>query len=201
MSATIGVAMVPGADGVDPDSAGCIFEGGAAGQAEDAVLSGVVGGPAGVADKSAQGGAVDDRAAALGSHLGELVFHAGPHAAQVDCGHPIERLRWFVGRVTDRELDARVVEGHVEPAERIDGGGDEGGDLVLVGDVARHPEHLMPGSGQLVADDGQRCLVDVGQHHRSAGLGERAGGGQTHAGAGAGDQGDLAGEVVAWIHR
>ena len=36
-----------GADGVDPDPAGCVFEGGAAGQAEDAVLGGVVGGPAG----------------------------------------------------------------------------------------------------------------------------------------------------------
>ena len=75
------------------------------------------------------------------------------------------------------------------------------GDLVLVGDVARHPQHLVPGGDQLFADDGQRLLVDVGQHHRSAGFGERAGSGQAHAGAGAGDQGHLAGEVVARIHR
>ena len=47
----------------------------------------------------------------------------------------------------------------------------------------------------------QRGLVDVGQDDRGAGFGERAGGGQTHAGAGAGDQGDLAGEVVGRVHR
>jgi hypothetical protein len=40
-----------------------------------------------------------------------------------------------------------LFEGHVEPAERVDGGGDEGGDLVLVGDIAGHPEHLVPGGG------------------------------------------------------
>jgi hypothetical protein len=129
------------------------------------------------------------------------VFHAGQHAAEVDCGHPVEHLRRLVGRVADRELDAGVVEAHVEPAQRIDGGGDEGDDLVFVGDVARHPEHPVPGSGQLVGNRHQRRLVDVGQHHRSAGLGERASGGQAHAGAGAGDQGDLAGEVVARIHQ
>jgi hypothetical protein len=85
--------------------------------------------------------------------------------------------------------------------KRVDRCGDECGDLVLVGDIAGHPEHLVSGGGQLVGDRRQRCLVDVGQHRRSAGFGDRAGGGQTHAGAGAGDQGDLTGEVVARIHR
>ena len=165
------------------------------------MLGGVVGGPAGVADQSAEGGAVDDRAAALGAHLGELVLHAGPHPAEVDRSDPVERLRRLVGRVTDRQLDAGIVEGHVKSAERVDGGGDEGGDLILVRDVAGHSDHLMAGVGQLLGDALERRLVDVGQHHGGAGFGERAGGGQAHAGAGAGDQGDLAGEVVARIHR
>jgi hypothetical protein len=114
---------------------------------------------------------------------------------------PIEGRRWFVGRVADRELDASVVERHIQAAEGVDGGRDEGGDLVLVGHIARHRGHLIPGRGQVVGDSGQRRLVNVGQHHGSAGFGERAGGGQAHAGAGAGDQGDLAGEVVARIHQ
>ena len=42
----------------------------------------------------------------------------------------------------------------------------------------------------------QGVVVDVGEDDGGAGLGERSGGGQAHAGAGAGDEGDLAGEVV-----
>ena len=45
----------------------------------------------------------------------------------------------------------------------------------------------------------ERLLVDVGEHDRGAGLGERARGGESHAGAGAGDQRDLAAEVVGRV--
>src|SRR5215212_10433018 len=55
-----------GADGVDPDSAGGVLEGGALGEADDAVLGGVVRRPAGQTDEPAEGGVVDDRPAALG---------------------------------------------------------------------------------------------------------------------------------------
>jgi hypothetical protein len=44
-----------------------------------------------------------------------------------------------------------------------------------------------------------RC-VDVGQHHCGACMSEGLRGGQAHSGAGAGDQGDLAGEVVTRVH-
>ena len=64
-----------------------------------------------------------------------------------------------------------------------------------------HAEDLVAGRGQVVGRGLQRGLVDVGEHDRGAGLGERAGGGQAHAGAGAGDQGDLAGEVVGRVHH
>ena len=120
------------------------------GEAEEiaaAVLCGVVSSPARVADQPAEGRAIDDRAAALAAHLLELVFHAGPHPAEVDRGHPVEGRRRFVGRVADRELDASVVERHIQAAERVDGGRDECGDLVLVSDIARHREHLVTGDG------------------------------------------------------
>src|SRR4051812_32499717 len=58
-----------GANGVDADAARRVFERGAFGEAEDAVLGGVVGGAAGVADEAAERRAVDDRAAALLAHL------------------------------------------------------------------------------------------------------------------------------------
>ena len=136
------------ADGVDPDAAGRVLEGGAAGQADHAVLGGVVGRPAGDADQPAERGAVDDRAAALAAHLGQFVFHAGPHAAQVDRVDPVEHLGGFVGGVARRDLDAGVVERHVQPAERVDGGLHRRGDAVLVGDVAFDAERLVAGAGK-----------------------------------------------------
>src|SRR5215204_4140545 len=61
--------------------------------------------------------------------------------------------------------------------------------------------HLVPGGGQIVGRRLQRSLVDVGQHHGGAGLGVCLCRGQAHPGAGAGDQGDLAGEVIGHIHH
>ena len=55
-------------------------------------------------------------------------------------GDAIEGLGRFVGGVAQREHDAGVVEGHVEPAELGDRAIDEGGNLVLVGDVAGDAE-------------------------------------------------------------
>ena len=120
------------------------------------MLGGVVGGAAGVADEAAERGAVDDRAAALGAHLAQLVLHAGPDAAQVDRADAVEGLGRLVGGVGQREHDAGVVEGHVEPAELGDGALDEGGDLVLVGDVAGDAERPVTGGGQLVGRGAQR---------------------------------------------
>jgi hypothetical protein len=53
MSATIGVSIA-GADGVDADPARRVLQRGALGQAEHAVLGGVVGGAPGVADEAAE---------------------------------------------------------------------------------------------------------------------------------------------------
>ena len=81
----------------------------------------------------------------------------------------VEALGRLVGGVGEREHDAGVVERHVEPAERVDGALDQGGDLVLVGDVAGDAERLVAGGGQLVGRGAQRLLVDVGEHDGGAG--------------------------------
>jgi hypothetical protein len=72
--------------------------------------------------RSAERGAVDDGTAALGAHLAQLVFHARPHPAQIDRVDTVEDLGGFVGGVAGWNLDAGVVERHVEPVERVDGG-------------------------------------------------------------------------------
>jgi hypothetical protein len=155
-----------GADGVDADPARRVFERGALGETEHAVLGGVVGRASGVADQAAERRAVDDRAAALRAHLAQFVLHARPYAAQVDGRDAVEALGRFVGRVGERQHDAGVVERHVEPAELGDGAIDERGDLVFVGDVTGDAEGPMARGGQLVGRGAQRLLVDVGEHDR-----------------------------------
>jgi hypothetical protein len=78
------------------------------------------------------------------AHLAELVLHACPDAAQVDRGHAVEVLGRFIGRIGRGNLDAGVVEGHVESAEGGDGAFHHGGDLGFVRDVAVMPMAWCP---------------------------------------------------------
>jgi hypothetical protein len=73
-------------------------------------------------------------------------------------------------------------------------------DVVFGGDVAGDGEYLVARGGEVVGGRVEVIVVDVGEDHSSAGLGESLRGGQSHAGPGSGDQRDLAGEVVARIH-
>src|SRR5664279_1924122 len=110
MSADMPVRMTPGQTALMRIPRGCVFERGALGQADDAVFGRVVGRASWLSDQAAEGGAVDDGAAALVAHVVQFVFHAGPHAAQVDCGDPVEVLGELVGGVAGWCLDAGVVE-------------------------------------------------------------------------------------------
>ncbi len=77
---------------------------------------------------------------------------------------------------------------------------DGGRHLILVG--RRHSAHrarVWPAVSSSSVAAREDLLVEVGEHDGGAGAGERAGGGQAHPGAGAGDEGDLAGEVVARV--
>src|SRR3712207_6039994 len=128
------------------------------------------------------------------------MLHGGPDSAQVDGVDAVEVLGRLVGGVIRRDLDAGVVERHVEAAEGGDGALDEGGDLVLVRDVAGDAERLVSGVGQLSGGGAQRLLVGVGEHDGGAGFGEGLRGGEAHPGARAGDDGDLVVEVIGGIH-
>lgn len=127
------------------------------------------------------------------------MFHARPDAAQVDRIDAVEDVGRLVGGVARRDLDAGVVERHVQPAEGVDRALDEGGDLVLVGHIAGHAERLITGGGQLVGRGTKRFLVHVGEHDGRAGFGEGLDRGEAHPGAGARDDGDLAVEVVGRV--
>jgi hypothetical protein len=200
MSVTIGVWIVPGQTAFMRMPTRGVFQRGALGESDDAVLGGVIRGTARQSDEPAERGAVDDGAAALRAHLTQLVLHAGPDAALVDRGDAVEVLGRLFGGVRRRDHDAGVVEGHVEPAEGVHRAVDEGGDLGLVGHVAGDAERLMTGGGQLVGGGAEPVLVDVGEHDSGAGCGEGLGGVTPHARAGAGDDGDLVAKVVGWVH-
>ncbi len=138
--------------------------------------------------------------AALRAHRPQLVFHAGPDAAQVDRVHAVEDLGRFVGGVGRRSLDAGVVEREVEPAEARHGAFYKCGDLLLVGHVAYDAERLTARGGQLGRRGPEGLLVAVGKHDGGPGLGERLRCGEPHAGAGAGDDGNAVVEVVGRVH-
>src|SRR5947209_13075539 len=123
-----------------------------------------------------------------------------PHLVQVDRGDAVEAAGQFIGGIGERQHDAGVVEGHVEPAELGDGAIDARGDLILVGDIAPDRQHPMALGTQLVGRGAQRLLVDICEHHGGAALGERAGGVEPHAATCAGDEPDLAAEVVRRVH-
>jgi hypothetical protein len=160
----------------------------------------VIGSPARKSDETAEGGAVDDGTAALGAHLAQLMFHAGPHTAQVNRIDTVEDLGRFVGGIAGWDLDAGVVERHVEPAERVDGRLRHGRHAVLVGHVTPNTKDPVASGCQLVCGRTKRGLVDVGDDDRGPGLGERARRGETHAGAPTGDECYLSSEVVGRVH-
>nr|WP_240522013.1 hypothetical protein [Amycolatopsis vastitatis] len=120
--------------------------------------------------------------------------------AQVDRGDAVEPLGGFVGGVAGRDLDSRVVVRQVEAAEGVDGAVHGGGDLRFVGDVTGQGENPVSRVGKVLRRRGERGFVDVGEGDGRAGLGERAGRDQPHPGPCAGDEGDLAAEVVRGVH-
>jgi hypothetical protein len=129
------------------------------------------------------------------------VLHASPHPPQVDRVDAVEDLGRFVGGIAGGNLDAGVIECHVEPSECVDGGVHHGGHTVLVGDVTRDAQHLVAGGAELLGSVMEGGFVDVGKDDRSSGFGEGAGGGQAHARARTGDEGNLPGEVVGGVHN
>jgi len=90
-------------------------------------------------------------------------------------------LGWLVRRIGRRDLDASIVERHVQPAERGNCAVDHGGDLVFGGDVTGYAEGLVARGGQVISNGAEGACVDVGQDDGGARLGESLRGGQPHA--------------------
>ena len=141
---------------IDPNATRRIVHRGALGQPDHAMLGRVIGRPARLADQPAERGTVDDGAAALGAHLEQLVFHAGPDTAQIDGGHGVEGRGRFIGQIAHRAQDTGIVERHVQATEGGDGALDHGGGLRLVRHVAGDTNRLVPGRGQLLGRGAQR---------------------------------------------
>ena len=165
---------VPGADGVDAEVLRGVVEGGRLGQADHAVLGGGVRGAALDADDPGARGRVHDRPAALLEDQRDLVLHAQEHAAEVDVDDPVPLLLVVVrGRGRLLRLDAGVVEGEVQPPERLDRL--RQGRLHVLG-----PRHVAPHGDRppaLLLDQAGRLPVallgHVGGHHAGPLAGER----------------------------
>ena len=164
------------------------------------MLGRVIGSPARLADEAAERGTVDDGAAALGTHLEQLVFHASPDTAQINGGHVVEGPRGFIGQIPHGTQDTGIVERHVQLTEGRDRALDHGRDLRLVRHVAGDADRPVTGRGQLPSRDAQRVLVDIDENNRGARLGEGFRGREADSGAGAGDKGDLAPKIINRIH-
>src|SRR5271157_1105785 len=105
------------AHGIDPNATRRIVHGGALCQPDYSMLGRVIGSPARLADEAAKRGTVDNGAAALSTHLEQLVFHTGPDTAQIDGDHVVEGTRGFSGQIAQRTQDTGIVERHVQLTE------------------------------------------------------------------------------------
>ena len=177
-----------GADRVDADAARGVFERDAAGQAYHAMLGGVIGGKLRPAGQPADRRAVDDRSAALLSHLQQLVLHASPDATQINGVHPVECLRRLICHVGSRSLYARIVESGIKSAKGSNGAFHHGCHLRFVRHVAAHAERIAAGRLDLVHGLLQGVLADVRQRDGRTRIGESPCGRQSHAGGRASDQ-------------
>src|SRR5260370_621325 len=119
---------------VDASATCSVFEGGGLGQADHAVLGRVIGRTPGNADDAGDRRAIDDGTAAEPEHLAQLVLHAAPNAAQVDCHHAIPLVAADVSRFDAALHDASIVERGVEAPEAGHGSFDHGRHFFVIGD-------------------------------------------------------------------
>src|SRR5690606_21835802 len=105
-----------GADRVDANAPGGVFQCRGTGQLQHAALGGTVGRRAFKADQAGHRGDIDDGTAAfLRQHGGNLVLHAQPHAFQVDGHDAVEVFFRAVGGGGNPAFNAGVVAGGIQP--------------------------------------------------------------------------------------
>src|SRR5437868_1370873 len=99
-----------------------VIEGRRPGEADHAVFCSGISWAAFDSDDAGTRGGVDDRAASLLEHEGDLVLHAQEYAAEVDVDDPFPLLQVVVrGRSGLPWLNACVIEGKIQASESFDG--------------------------------------------------------------------------------
>ena len=160
------------------------------GEADDRVLGGRVRRPAGRAVLAGLRGDVDHVAAVAGHHARQRDLHAVDDAVEVDVDHAHGRRLVLVDEAPHGH-DAGVVDQHVEWAEALLGGVDEGLEGVAPGYVEREAGHVGAHLGRgLLGQLG----VEVPDRHLHALAGEGLRRRLADAARGAGDRGHLADE-------
>ena len=158
--------------GVDADALLAVLQGRGLGQTGHRMLGGGVVGQVLHGGESGDGGGVDDRAAARGQDLGNLVFQAVEDAVEVDVDDllPVGDLQ--VRNVLLRADDAGVVEGQVQCAVGLLGEGDGRLCVLGVGDIRLEGGGRAAGLGDLLGDLLRGFEVDVGQDDRGTAGGQ-----------------------------
>src|SRR5919202_20262 len=162
------------------------------GQGDDGSLGRVVHGQARPRTDSGRAGRVEDDPATLRLHARNSRATAVEHAPDVDVHDAVEER---IGRVFEwREglRQARVVEQHVDAAEAVDRPLDHGLDLLGAGYVNLERLRLDAGGADLLDRLGRAGGVQVSGQHASPLFGECQRRSAPDAGAGAGNDRDLA---------
>ena len=186
---------VAGTDGVDADVLRGVVEGGRAGEADHAMFRRGVRGAAFDADDPCTRRCINDRAASVREHERDLMLHAQKDAAKVDVDDPVPLLLVVVGGWSRLlRLDARVVEGEVQPSESLARLLERGLHAVGLCDVA--PDRQC--AAALLLDQARRFLIallgDVTNYHACACARKGQSGRATNTATSSSDKRHLAGE-------
>ncbi|KIU01461.1 hypothetical protein QU38_01510, partial [Staphylococcus aureus] len=125
-------------------------------------------------------------------HLGDLMLGAEERAGEIDGDGVVPAGLGDGGGGTGVADDAGIVVGDVEPAVSLDRERDQRPRIVLGAHVAGERHGLAAGGLDLGDEARKLGLAPGADHHLGALRREQFGGGAADAGAGTGDDGDLA---------
>ena len=128
------------------------------------------------------------------------MLHADEGAAQVDVENAVPFVQLDLGDRRRLVLDASVVEGDVEPAERLDSARHRRLDLLRLRYVAGNDKHIATRVPDGIGGVAQRIVGTVKNGDASAFGGERDGRGASYATGRAGDESDFTIEAIGKRH-
>ena len=157
-----------GINRVHTDAALDVFQGCRAGQAHYPMFRRDIGAYTGIASQRADGGVVDDRAAALALHLTQFMFHAAPQTAQINSDHAVPVFAGAVGCVGDAGHNSGVIKCGVKSAEVGNRALDHRGYLLVVTHIASHGDCFAPSGNELLRGGLDCFFFEVGQDDTAA---------------------------------